>query len=381
MKCLVMSVKAGFGHHSTGQAVIDYLQDKGFTCEMLDTFEYINPKLGDSISDAYLFSTKYLPDVYGKAYTLLDKHDESYDKHSLIAILSKMVSKKIREYIDEFNPDVVIGTHSYACLLMTYLKEKGHIKCPTFGIVTDFTVHPFWESTDIDYYVTPDSLLNNQMNKKGISTDKILPYGIPIKKKFSTKMPKQDARKQIGIQDKFTILIMMGSMGFGNMVKALEKIDKLAFDFQILCVCGNNAKAKKEIEMHQWQKDIYPYGFVDDVDVLMDASDCIITKPGGLTTSELLAKKLPAIIMNPIPGQEDRNIEFLVNSGAAVMVTPTYPIDEALYVLINNPWRLNLLKQSIEHIGKPDSTERFCNFVIDTVNKKQSEQNNNLYIL
>lgn len=381
MKCLVMSVKAGFGHHSTGQAVIDYLQDKGFTCDMLDTFEYINPKLGDSISDAYLFSTKYLPDVYGKAYTLLDKHDESYDKHSLIAILSKMVSKKIREYIDEYNPDVVIGTHSYACLLMTYLKEKGHIKCPTFGIVTDFTVHPFWESTDIDYYVTPDSLLNNQMNKKGISTDKILPYGIPIKKKFSTKMPKQDARKQIGIQDKFTILIMMGSMGFGNIVKALEKIDKLAFDFQILCVCGNNAKAKKEIEMHQWQKDIYPYGFVDNVDVLMDASDCIITKPGGLTTSELLAKKLPAIIMNPIPGQEDRNIEFLVNSGAAVMVTPTYPIDEALYVLINNPWRLNLLKQSIEHIGKPDSTERFCNFVIDTVNKKQSEQNNNLYIL
>lgn len=376
-----MSVKAGFGHHSTGQAVIDYFQDKGFTCEMLDTFEYINPKLGDSISDAYLFSTKYLPDVYGKAYTLLDKHDESYDKHSLIAILSKMVSKKIREYIDEFNPDVVIGTHSYACLLMTYLKEKGHIKCPTFGIVTDFTVHPFWESTDIDYYVTPDSLLNNQMNKKGIATDKILPYGIPIKKKFSTKMPKPDARKQIGIQDKFTILIMMGSMGFGNIVKALEKIDKLAFDFQILCVCGNNAKAKKEIEIHKWQKDIYPYGFVDNVDVLMDASDCIITKPGGLTTSELLAKKLPAIIMNPIPGQEDRNIEFLVNSGAAVMVTPTYPIDEALYVLINNPWRLNLLKQSIEHIGKPDSTERFCNFVIDTVNKKQSEQNNNLYIL
>ena len=373
MKCLVLSVKAGFGHHSTGQAVIDYLRNKGFICEMLDTFEYINPKLGDSISDAYLFSTKYLPDVYGKAYTLLDKHDESYDKHSLIAILSKIVSLKIRDYIDEYKPDVVIGTHSYACLLMTYLKEKGTINCPTFGIVTDFTVHPFWESTDIDYYVTPDSLLNNQMNKKGIATEKILPFGIPIKSKFSEKMPKDEARRQIGIKDKFTLLIMMGSMGFGNITKHLEKIDKMNSDFQILCVCGNNAKAKKEIESNKWNRDIYAYGFVDNVDVLMDASDCIITKPGGLTTSELLAKKLPAIIVNPIPGQEDRNIEFLVNSGAAIMATPTYPIDEALYVVLNNEWRMNLLKECVEHVGKPDSTEKLCEFIIEKLSCNTEE--------
>ncbi len=369
MKCLVMSVKAGFGHHSTGQAIIDYLESKNMECTMLDIFEYINPLLADTISDAYLFLTKYLTDFYGKAYSALDKRDEEYDKLSPVTVVSKLVSRKLRDYIHDFNPDVIIGTHSYACLLMTHLKLKGDIKCPTFGIVTDFTVHPFWESTNIDYYVTPDKLLNNQMNKKGVLTDKILPFGIPIKNKFSTKIPKNDARKKLNIKNKFTILVMMGSMGFGNLTKCLEKIDSLSTDFQILCVCGNNLKSKKELDAIKWNKDVYTYGFVDNIDVMMDASDCIITKPGGLTTSELLAKKLPAILMNPIPGQEDRNMEFLVNSGAAIMATETFPVDEALYEIMNNHWRLELLEKSVENLGKPNSTKDLCDFIIEILNK------------
>ena len=369
MKCLVMSVKAGFGHHSTGQAIMEYLEKKGAECRMLDTFEYINPKLSETISDGYLFSTKYLPEVYGKAYNIFDKHDESYDKHSPIAVLSKLVTRKLKDYVDNFKPDVVIGTHSYAAMLMTYLKESGHISCPTYGIVTDFTVHPFWESTDLDYYITPDRLLNNQMNKKGIPTKKILPYGIPIKEAFSKKISKQEAREQLGIEDRFTILMMMGSMGFGNMTKYIEKIDELNSDFQLLCVCGNNAKSLKEIRERNWKKPVYAYGFVNNVDVLMDAGDLIITKPGGLTTSELLAKGLPAVIMNPIPGQEDRNMSFLVNSGAAVMANNVFPLDEALYELMNNPWRLELLEKCVAHIGKPDSTQRLCEEILANYEK------------
>ena len=367
MKCLIMSVKAGYGHHSTAQAVKDYLNDQNIECQMLDTFEYINQKLGDSIQDGYLFLTKYMTEIYGKAYTLLDKRDETYDKHSPVTVISKFFSRRLRDYITDFKPDVVIGTHSYACLLMTHLIEKGVINCPTFGIITDFTVHPFWESTNLDYYITPDKLLNNQMIKKGIPEYKILPFGIPIKKRFSTKIPKDEARKQLKINDKFTILMMMGSMGFGNMTKYLESIDNLDTDFQILCVCGTNQKSKKEIDDHKWNKDIYSFGFVDNIDVLMDASDCIITKPGGLTTSELLAKNLPAIIMNPIPGQENRNMEFLVNSGAAIMVTDTFPLDEALYQITNNSYRLDILKKSVENIGKPDSTKNVCEFLVNCI--------------
>ncbi len=364
MKVLIISVKAGYGHHSTARAIIDYLTDKGVLCEMLDTFEYINPVLAESIDSGYMFSTKYIPEIYGKVYDKLDKREEKYDKLSMIAVLSKLVSNKLKDFITEYNPDVIIGTHSYACMLMTYLKDKNIVTCPLIGIVTDFTVHPFWESTELDYYVTADAMLENQMKKKGIPADKILPYGIPIRKSFSSKISKEAAREKLGIENKKTILLMMGSMGFGNILKNMETIDNVDADFQVLCVCGNNEKMQREVASKVWKKTVIAYGFVDNVDVMMDASDFIITKPGGLTTSELLAKNLPAVIMNPIRGQEDRNTEFLVNNGAAIMVTETFGLDEALFELLKSPWRLDLLKKSVEYLGKPDSTHDVCGFVL-----------------
>lgn len=363
MRVLLISVKAGYGHHSTAQAVMDCLAERGIESHMLDTFDYIAPVLGESIDKGYLFSTKNLPEIYGKAYALLDRRTEEYKPSSLIAILSKLVSHKLREFIDDYAPDLIIGTHSYACMVMTYLKQRGHISCPTIGIVTDFTVHPFWESTNIDYYVTADSLLDNQMRKKGIPREKILPTGIPINPKFHRRIDKLAAREMLKIDNRRTILMMMGSMGFGNLEKQLEAIDALEMDFQVLCVCGRNEKMKKEIDRRTWNRKIITYGFVDNVDVLMDASDCIITKPGGLTTSELLAKGLPAVIMNPIPGQEDRNMEFLVNNGAAIAATETFGVDEALFELFSHSWRLRLLKLSVRRLGKPNSTTNLCDFV------------------
>lgn len=375
-KALVLSVKAGYGHHSTGQAIIGELQKRGYDCIMLDTLEYVNTHLANSVSDGYLFSTKYLSEAYGKAYGSLDKRDEKYDRHSLVTILSKLVSHKLKKFFEDYTPDVVIGTHSYACLLMTYLSEKGIISCPTFGIVTDFTVHPFWESTELDYYVTADALLNRQMRKKGIPENKILPFGIPIKEKFSYKIPKEEARKELGIKNKTTLLVMMGSMGYGNMIENMKMIDSIDGDFQILCVCGNNKKAKKELDESVFEKSVYTFGFVDNVDVMMDASDCIITKPGGLTTSELLAKGLPAVILDPIPGQESRNMEFLVNNGVAVMVTETFPVDEALYELLKYPRRLELLESCVKHLGKPNSTEKLADFIVNKVENKSVEYTN-----
>ena len=371
MKVLIISVKAGYGHHSTANALTEHFGEYGVRCEMLDTFEYINPTLADSIDNGYLFSTKYIPKMYGKAYDMMDKRDEKWDKHSPVSVLSKIVSHKLKDFIKAYNPDAIIGTHSYACMLMTYLREQKIVSCPLIGIITDFTVHPFWESTNLDYYVTADALLNNQMKKKGIDRSKILPFGIPIRKNFSQKRPKKEARSELKIEDKTTILLMMGSMGFGNILREIEEIDKLEFDFQIICVCGRNKKMYREISRHMWQKKVITYGFTDKVDILMDASDCIITKPGGLTTSEFLAKRLPAIIMNPIRGQEDRNTEFLVNNGAAIMVTKTFSLSEALFQVLNNPWRIKTLETSVSHLGKPNSTKDLCEFVIRLVNKDE----------
>lgn len=366
MKILIMSVRAGYGHHSTGKAIIEYLQNAGHECEMLDIFDYINPHLGNSIQDGYLLSTKYLSSYYGRIYGKLTEKDEPYTKHSIAALLSNVVSKKLRQYVYEFGPDAIIGTHSYAGVVMTILKKNKVISCPTIGIVTDFTVHPFWESTNLDRYVIPDELLSWQMQKKGIDKSKLLPTGIPIRSQFSSRLDKKEARKQLGIADKKTILLMMGSMGYGDVADSVKNLDSFDADFQVLCVCGSNEKLKAVLENSKYKKEIHIYGFVNNVDVMMDASDLIISKPGGLTTSEAFAKGLPMITMNPLPGQEDRNTDFLVNCGAVVAVNDRVRLSEALNQIFNCTWRLEHMRESVHHIGKPNATRDLCEFIISS---------------
>lgn len=364
MNILLMSVKAGFGHHSTAAAIINYFEKYGHTCYMLDIFEYISESLGNMIQDGYLISTKYLSKTYGKVYDKLSRKDEPYDRLSVTSLVSNKITKKLIGCVRNFEPDIIIGTHSYAGVVMSILRDKGVADCPLIGIVTDFTVHPFWESTELDYYVIPDSLLTYQMNKKGISKEKLLPFGIPIKQAFASKLDKKEARERLGVENKRTLLVMMGSMGYGNIYDTLLEIDDFSADFQMIIICGSNEKLLHAVNEHEWQKKVYGYGFVGNVDLMMDASDIIVTKPGGLTTSEAFAKGLPMIAMNPIPGQEDKNLAFLVNNGAAIAVNSEYTISEALYQLFNEDWRVELMRTSVGHIGKPDSTKRLYDFVM-----------------
>lgn len=370
MKVLLLSVKAGYGHHSTAKAMMEYFENNGHQCEMLDIFDYVNHRLGNSIQDGYLISTKYLKKTYGKVYGRLSQKDEPYDRHSLMLVVSRFVSKRLEKFVRNYNPDLVIGTHSYAGVCMSILADRCAIDCPTVGIVTDFTVHPLWETTYLDYYVIPDELLSFEMQKKGIAQKKLLPFGIPVRRQFSVRGDRSEARKALGIDDIPTVLVVMGSMGYGNIKDALAEIDSCPQDFQVLCVCGSNQKVKAGVDGFDWKKNVYSYGFVDNIDVMMDASDIIITKPGGLTTSESLAKGLPMITMNPIPGHEDRNLNFLVNNGAAIMVNNNFSLTDALNTLLSSSWRLPLMKESVSHLGKPDAVKRLYDFCCEKVSEK-----------
>jgi processive 1,2-diacylglycerol beta-glucosyltransferase len=362
LKVLLLSIKAGYGHHSTAKAIMDCFEENGHTCSMLDVFEHVNGHLGNLVQSGYLMSTKYAQGIYNKTYSRLAKKDKPYSMHSPVSYVSSFISRKIEDYVTDFAPDLIIATHSYAAVCATILKNKGIADCPSIGIVTDFTVHPFWESTSLDYYVVPDKLIMNEMQRKGIAAEKLLPLGIPVKKKFSQKTDTHQARKALGIEDMPTILIMMGSMGYGNIKDIISEIDGSPYEFQILCVCGSNKKIKKAVDGFNWNKKVYSYGFVDNVDVMMDASDFLISKPGGLTSSEALAKELPMIVMNPIPGHEVRNLDFLVNNGAAIRVDSVYSISNALNLMFNCPWRLELMRESVKQLSKPNAAADLYDF-------------------
>ena len=366
MKVLVISVTCGQGHNSTAKALMQVMENKGLECRLLDAFEHINKILAKAIDDGYQISTKYVPKPYASIYRRAERRRKVSEELSSVKLVNTLLASKLRSYIEDYDPDVIITTHCFAASMVDILKEKGIIRSVNFGILTDFTVHPFWEeSLNTDYIVVANELLEHQLLRKGFSKKQILPYGIPINPKFSEKeRDKYAIREQLGLdRDKLTLLIMSGSMGFGNIKRIVSKIDRLSADFQVIVVCGNNAQAKHDIDSMRKSKKFLTYGFVNNVDELMAASDCIVTKPGGLTTSEALAMGLPMILINPIPGQEDRNLEFLLNNGVAMAVSETCPIDEVIFQIFKNPDRIEIMKKSIEFLSSPNSTETLAEFV------------------
>ena len=178
------------------------------------------------------------------------------------------------------------------------------------------------------------------------------------------------ARDKLGLaRDKTTLLVMGGSMGYGNMDELVRRIDALDAerDFQIIAVAGRNAQMKASLDRlaEKSRHRVLATGFVNYVSTLMDAADCIITKPGGLTTSESLAKNLPMIIVNPIPGQEERNTEFLLNNGCAMATSKTVPLEECIYQLLLSDVRLEAMRACIRSVAKPDSAGELSRFLLN----------------
>ncbi len=362
MKVLFLTVSTGHGHNSCAKAMNDYLSQQGIETFVLDVYEYVHPLLGKTVSDVYSFASSKVPKIYGKFY---DIEEEGKGKVvGTMKTINRAFANKLLRFIEEHRIDVIICSHLFAGELVTRLKETDKLDIPSIGVVTDFTIHPHWEDTDLDYYITADKGLTRQAALRGIVPEKIKPFGIPIKLKFAEKMEKETAKKELGFSSNKLVLVMMGSMGYGNMQAIMEEVDSVEGSYEIAVVCGNNKEAKEQIDEMQFRHTVHNFGFIDNVNVLMDAAECIVTKPGGLSVSESLAKGLPMILVDPIPGQEDRNVEFLINHGVAMIATRTYPLGDALAQLIGDEQRRADICQAIGRIAKPNAAKTVGDFII-----------------
>lgn len=373
MKILLLTVTAGYGHHATAKALADLFEQRGAQTKIVDVYEYISKVVRTAISQGYLISSKYTPELYRLFYNTTSRSKEKLNKMNIVKLVNTLGAFKLEHFVDNFEPDAIVCTHVLAAHLVSEMKNHHMADAPCIGVVTDYCIHPYWEDVvNMDALVTASELITHTAVKRGIPAERILPFGIPIHPKFNRHISREDACEQLELDPhRHTILVMGGSMGYGNSRKLVKQITKLGIDFQILAVCGNNKRAYHRLMTFQQEYTgtctLRVMGFVDNVEVLMSASDCIITKPGGLTVSEAIAKGLPMILVNPIPGQEERNVEFLLNNGMASLVTKTFPLDDALYHLFNSPVRLRTVHEAIRAIGHPDASEKLVDYVIDMV--------------
>lgn len=365
MKVLILSVTTGFGHHATAGALAESLKNRGAEVEVVDIYEKINRLFQHGLSKGYLMTMKYLKTGYRVAYRYLEKRPPETTEYSMTSFINTLMGMKFSAFIDDYAPDVVICTHPFAAQLVNEMKRRDWLAAPVVGIVTDYTLPPIWADVSfIEYIVLPSEVFLPRCKKRGISEDRVKPLGIPVRRKFSVKIPKDEARRRLNLRpDSPVVLIMSGSMGYGNIKDIAGQVHETHGELQLLVVCGTN-KVQYEKLMPYHSPDFRVFSFVDNIDEMMDAADCIITKPGGLTISEALAKELPMILLAPIPGHEERNVEFLLNGGMALRVTKTFPVDEAIYQLYSNPERIRLMEESIRLYHKPNASDDLAAFVM-----------------
>ena len=358
MNILFLSVSAGGGHGRAAEAVKERIDLKypSSRTMIVDALKYISPLVDRLIMGSYINTIKKTPNIYRKLYRLSE-----YDSN-IINISNNIfgaLSGKLQSLINNFNPSAIVCTHPITLQMVSYLKKRNNIFCPVIAVITDFTEHILWRQDGIDAYVVGHEFIKEKMIDTGISPSIIHNLGIPVSMAFLERKNKKKLLNKLGLNDHPTALIMGGSLGFGEMYTAFQILQKSKKVSQIIAITGKNQKLKTQLENSSQVKDkkVKILGYTNLVADYMEVSDFIITKPGGLTISEALIKELPIFIMSPIPGQEEKNAQFLVNSGAAVRITPEDNIDSILRQTLENPLRLRYMKEMSRSLAKPHAAE------------------------
>lgn len=401
-KVLIMSASTGGGHNRAARAIKEELTNKTINgidieCEIIDSLKIVNGTMDKLISRGYEKSAKYTPKAWGGVYKLAETNLASRNEFKDNPLTSLM-SRKLKKVLESYNPDLIIGTHPFPMIALSTLKKHSEMYSnsesgaftqtihryynnlkvpPLITVLTDYTTHSAYIQNEIDYYIAGHEYVKELLVEDGIDADKIKPFGIPVEKSFLSSRDKEIVLSELNLDpNKFTILLMGGSFGAGNIKDTLSELISIDRDFQIIVVTGRNKSLKEKLEKALvsdessfMNKKVSILGFTDKMNDLLAAVDILISKPGGLTTTESLLKEVPMIIPYFIPGQEEENLDFLSNCGASIRTSKKYSLSVLLKVLIDNPKMIEMTKQNIKAIKKLNASQDIAKLAFDILSE------------
>lgn len=311
MKVLVLSCSTGGGHNACGHYIEKEFKDNNITCDFADYFDILGPKAREKVEKIYLGSTKYNGNIFKIVYKL----GEAYSKTGIpspVYGLNKLGKGKLYSYIKENNYDLIISSHLFPAMAVTTLKKEGK-DIKLINVATDYHAIPFWEETEPDYFVIPHITLQDDFVKKGFKKETLLNFGIPVSSSFC----KIENNLDLPV-DKDIILVASGSMGFGNMKDIVKSLLDYIPNTYIVAICGNNKELYSELKKIN-NENLLVKGFVNNINEYIGASTIALTKPGGLTSTEVGVIRKPMIHIMPIPGVENYNAEFFKKNGLSLV--------------------------------------------------------------
>lgn len=370
-KILIFYAAYGGGHFSAAKSIKKYL-DNNYDVEtnIVDCIEYINKVLNKITTGAYKEMARKTPNLWGMVYS----HSQKGILGHVSTRTNKVMAIKLKNLIKEENPDLIISTHPFSSQMVSYLRRKGKINCKLVTVLTDFAPHDQWlighEYTDA--FCVSNNNMKKYLENYGVESSKIHVTGIPLSDRFFEKFDKNEVCKEFDLEPSKPVILFFGGGEFGlGKDRTLQILEALIHNLptsQIVAISGKNPKMnsgfKDLVNKANAEARVKVFDYTNKVPELMSISTIVVTKPGGLTTSESLASNLPILVINPIPGQEEENAEFLEAHNVAVWLRKKDDPDAFIQELFSNPEKINEMKKNSELLAKRNSTKDICEIII-----------------
>ena len=369
---LIFYASYGGGHLNAGKSIQECLLNEysHHHIELIDCMKYVNKTVEKLTTVAYRETAKKAPWVWGRIYNDSQKGPLAH----LSTRSNKIMAIKLLRLLREKKPDLIISTHPFSSQMCSYLKRKGKITAKIATIMTDFAPHDQWlvGSDFTDYFFVANDKMKDYLISKKIHKQSIFVTGIPLSKRFLQNFDRKKILDTYQLEEHKKNILFFGGGEFGlgksRTIEILDRIMQTSKELQIIAISGKNEKMKikfEELVQKNHASDrVRVLSFTNQVPELMKIADLVVTKPGGMTTSESLACGLPMLIINPIPGQEEENAEFLENKGVGIWLKKGDNVSNILNDLFSSPEPLEKMRNNALLIGHPNSTKEICHILL-----------------
>jgi processive 1,2-diacylglycerol beta-glucosyltransferase len=377
MRILIATVAAGGGHVQAAAALEEAWQSvrPRDATERWDVLDFTPKLYRKAYVETYVQLVEHAPELWALVFKKTDDpklmRKMSRIRRSWVQLIAKKFSARLRK----FDPDAVFCTHYMPLdILANYKAERRGARPPfTISVVTDFEAHALWMNPGVDLYCVAAEETKARLVARGARSDQVIVTGIPVSTRFAKTEDPVAVRKRMGLRDDLPVLLVLsGGFGMGPVAQILTELNKVERPVQIVVVCGRNEELRRELAVVERRHPIHILGFVQNMEDQMAVADLVITKPGGLTTSEALAMGKPILVLNPIPGQEAANSDFLLEKGAAAKTNRLEDLPFRLGQLLDSD-KLQAMAASARALGKPEAGRAICREVLRRLKKSAGQ--------
>jgi len=355
---LVLSVSAGAGHVRAAQALVATAQQNLPQIKMtaLDVMDFTPRSFRKVYADSYMKLVDKAPLLWAYLYQSTDNQEKTSVMSTLRRQIERLNTRALKAEIARLAPDAIICTHFLPAELLSKRLGNHETLPPVWVQVTDFDVHGLWVHPYMKGYFVASAEIAARLHARGIAHCDIHVTGIPVMPQFLSRLSREQCASEIGLDPKkMTLLMMSGGVGVGNIASMVRELLTVEGDFQLIAMAGRNPTLLEDLKNLgvQYPARLLPMGYTTTIERLMAASDFAITKPGGLTSAECLAIQLPMIVVSPIPGQEERNADYLLESGAALKAVDAAAMCYKARLLLQSPELINTMRINMKRVAKP----------------------------